>query len=55
MALRALLEAVACQHLIERRRFVSNEELSKNCEFSETLYAKLQAMGRSLLGSVGKK
>jgi four helix bundle protein len=48
MALRSLLETVACQHLIERRRYVAKEELSKNYEFGQTLYAKLQAMRRSL-------
>jgi four helix bundle protein len=48
MALRSLLETVACQHLIERRRYVGKEELSKNYEFGQTLYAKLQSMRRSL-------
>jgi len=48
MAIRSLLETVACQHLIERRRYVSKEELSKNYEFGQTLYAKLQALRRSL-------
>ena len=48
MALRSLLETVACQHLIERRGYIGKEELSKNYEFGQTLYAKLQAMRRSL-------
>ena len=48
MALRSLLETVACQHLIERRRYVGKEELSKIYEFGQTLYAKLQALRRSL-------
>jgi len=48
MATRSLLETVACQQLIERRRYVNKEELSKDYEFSQMLYAKLQAMRRSL-------
>lgn len=48
MAIRSFLETVACQHVIERRRYVSKEELSKNYEFGQTLYAKLQALRRSL-------
>jgi len=48
MAIRSLLETIACQHVIERRKYVNKEELSKNYEFSQTLYAKLQAMRRSL-------
>lgn len=48
MAIRSLLETVACQHLIERRKYVSHADLYKNYEFSQTLYAKLQAMRRSL-------
>ena len=48
MAIRSLLETVACQHLIERRRYDGSEELLDNYEFGETLYAKLQALRRSL-------
>jgi hypothetical protein len=48
MAIRSLLETIACQQLIERRRYVNKEELSKDYEFSQVLYAKLQAMRRSL-------
>jgi four helix bundle protein len=48
MAIRSLLETVACQHLIERRKYVSSEELAANYEFSQALYAKLQALRRSL-------
>jgi len=55
MALRSLLETVACLHLIERRGYVGEEELSKNYEFGQTLYAKLQAMRRSLQESRSKK
>jgi len=48
MAVRSLLETVACQQLIKRRKYVSEEELAKSYEFSQTLFAKLQAMRRSL-------
>jgi hypothetical protein len=51
MALRSLLETVACQHLIGRRKYVSQEELDKSNEFSHMLFGKLQAMRRAL----GKK
>ncbi len=55
MAIRSLLETVACQQLIERRRYVNKEELSKDYEFSQMLYAKLQAMRRSLQKSRNEK
>lgn len=48
MALRSLMETVACQQLIERRNYLSAKELSKRYEFSQVLFAKLQAMRRVL-------
>jgi four helix bundle protein len=48
MALRSLMETVACQQLIERREYVNETELSKSYEFSQTLFGKLQAMRRAL-------
>lgn len=48
LTIRSLLETVACQQLIERRRYVNKNELSKDYEFSQVLYAKFQAMRRSL-------
>jgi len=48
MALRSLLETVACQHLIGRRKYVSQEELARCNEFSHMLFGKLQAMRRAL-------
>lgn len=48
MALRSLMETVACQHLIKRRNYLSEQELSKSYEFSQRLFGKLQAMRRSL-------
>jgi four helix bundle protein len=55
MAIRSLLETVACQQLIERRRYVNKEELSKDYEFSPVLYAKLQAKRRSLQNGRNEK
>ena len=48
MSLRSLLETVACQHLIGRRKYVSQEKLAKSIEFSHMLFGKLQAMRRAL-------
>ena len=48
MAVRSLLETIACQHLIERRKYVNEVELVNNYEFSQKLFAKLQAMRRVL-------
>ena len=48
MALRSLLETVACQHLIARRKYVSGEEMAERYEFSQALFVKLQAMRRAL-------
>jgi four helix bundle protein len=50
MALRSLMETVACQHLIDRRKYVNVEELSRAYEFSHMLFAKLQALRRALKG-----
>ena len=49
MAVRSLIETVACQQLIRKRRYVAEEELEKAYDFSQTVFAKLQAMRRSLL------
>ena len=46
MALRSLLETVACQHLIARRKYISAEELAATYEFGERLFGKLQALRR---------
>jgi four helix bundle protein len=48
MSIRSLMETVACQHLIGRRKYVNQKDLSTSYEFSQTLYAKLQAMRRAL-------
>jgi four helix bundle protein len=44
IALRSLIETVACQHLIERRNYLTDLPLLRQAyTFSETLFAKLQA------------
>ncbi len=48
MALRSLMETVACQHLIQRRAYASKEEIGKGYDFSQVVFAKLQAMRRAL-------
>lgn len=49
LAIRSLVETVACQHLINRRNYLSNPELLRNTyRFSEKLFAKLQAFRTSL-------
>lgn len=50
MAVRSLVETVACQHLIKRRGYFDGEELATNYEFSQVLFRKLQAMRRVLKG-----
>ena len=51
MALRSLIETVACQHLIYRRKYLANTEpLREAYNASDKLAAKIQAMRRALLG-----
>jgi len=52
MALRSLIETVACQHLIHRRKYLDdNAVLREAYQGSDKLAAKLQAMRRSILGN----
>ncbi len=51
MALRSLMETVACQHIIQRRGYSSKEEISKGYDYSQIIFGKLQAMRRSLRAS----
>jgi four helix bundle protein len=54
MAMRSLLETVACQHLIHRRGYLNdNASLREAYQASERLVAKLQAMRRAILGNRG--
>lgn len=50
MALRSLIETVACLQLIGRRRYCGDEEIAERYEYSQSLFGKLQAMRRSLQG-----
>ena len=49
MAIRSLLETVACQHIISRRKFLKDAEpLRQAYSCAETLVAKLHAMRRAI-------
>ncbi len=43
MAIRSLLESVACAKLMERRNYINKEEANALYAFSEKLFAKLTA------------
>jgi four helix bundle protein len=49
MAIRSLIETVACQHLIKRRGYIENPKIEEAYKFSEKLFAKLNAFRRALL------
>ena len=48
IALRSFIETVACQDLIELRKYVAGEELSPARELGSKLFAKIQSMKRFL-------
>jgi four helix bundle protein len=49
IAIRSLIETVACQHLISRRGYLDDPVLLRNLYHqSETLFAKLQALRHAL-------
>ena len=48
IALRSLLETVACQNIIERRKYLDMEELKIIYEVGQKLFAKIQAMRNAL-------
>ncbi len=51
MAIRSLIETVACQHHINRRKYLPDPTpLREAYQFSEKLFAKLQALRSSLTG-----
>ncbi len=51
MAIRSLIETVACQHHIHRRNYLKDPaSLREAYQFSEKLFAKLQAFRTSLVG-----
>jgi len=48
MALRSLIETVACLHLVRRRRYAQKQTTAPLYRQAETLAAKLQAMRNAL-------
>lgn len=48
MALRSLVGTVACQDIIERRKYVTVEDLRPSRELGSKLFAKIQSMKRYL-------
>ena len=48
MALRSLVETVACQDVIERRKYVTTDDLRPVRDFGSKLFAKIQSMKRYL-------
>jgi four helix bundle protein len=54
IAIRSLIETVACQHMINRRQYLKGPEPLRNAyQFSEKLFAKLQAFRSSLTPNTG--
>jgi four helix bundle protein len=52
MAIRSLIETVACHHIIQRRNYINDEKLlNKIYEDSQMLARKLQAFRKSLANS----
>jgi len=48
LSLRSLMECVACLDMVERRHYLSLEELAPNRELGHKLFVKIQAMRRVL-------
>lgn len=48
VALRSFIETVACQRIIDRRKYAEMMQLEKAHECGQKLFAKIQAMRRSL-------
>ena len=48
LALRSLMECVACLDLVERHKYAPTEELTTTRELGHQLFVKIQAMRRSL-------
>ena len=51
MALRSLVETIACQRIVERRNYVPPQDLTHAKESAHTLFVKIQAMRKSLTGA----
>lgn len=48
MALRSLIETIACRQIIARRKFVQSTELRQAEDCAQTLFVKIQAMRNAL-------
>lgn len=48
LAIRSCVEVVACLHLAKRRKYVDEKHLVSVYEFSEKMFAKLQALKKKL-------
>ena len=48
MALRSLIETVACRQIIERRKLIQPTDMQKAGQCCETLFVKIQAMRNAL-------
>ena len=55
LALRSLMECVACLDLIERHNYLPVEELTRARELGHQLFVKIQAMRRSLDRPSGRR
>ena len=48
IALRSLIETIACRDIIKRRRYIGIEDLETSSEIGHKLFAKIQAMRKSI-------
>lgn len=55
MALRSLVETVACQDIIELRNYVAGDDLGPSRELGAKLFAKIQSMKKFLVHSQAKE
>ena len=55
IALRSLVETVACQDIVELRKYASSEDLQPSRELGSKLFAKIQSMKRFLAQSQNKE
>jgi hypothetical protein len=52
MALRSLIETVACHDIIKRRHYASDNELQESGQVGTKLFAKIQTMRKTLNGRI---
>lgn len=48
ISIRSLIETIACLKIVERRKYISGNEITDIIEMSEKLFAKLNAFRKSL-------